>query len=240
MRYTIFVMKRKHHSHIIFLLIGLLVLIFALIFGVQYFKSEYSFNDVIPESSEQSYDEGSLTDNPFVTSLPEQPSEILRSFASDYLRFSYPARFDLRIMNARSTQVLALSGDRDVSNCSIITDEMARAECFTPPTSPNIKVEILDNDVVNPFISSETSSDIMIGNSNWKRFAYNDEFGGSVWYQKQLSQDLVQISYRHADVLGGQSFESLNQQYTDTYQLSRNQQDELARMIIQTVQINQS
>jgi len=42
-------MKQKHNSHIIFIWLGILILIFVVFFGLRYFASDYSFKEVAQE-----------------------------------------------------------------------------------------------------------------------------------------------------------------------------------------------
>lgn len=70
-RYNEF-MHKKHNSHHIFLFLGLLVLLFIIVFGIRHFQSEYSYsdNEVIFDNS-QNYQDGVPSENPFTVPLEE-------------------------------------------------------------------------------------------------------------------------------------------------------------------------
>ena len=56
----------NHKSHHIFIYLGLLIGIFILFFGFNYFKSLYNFNEATVVVSDQDYNNGVLTESPFV------------------------------------------------------------------------------------------------------------------------------------------------------------------------------
>lgn len=68
-------MHKKHNSHHIFLFLGLLVLLFIIIFGIGYFQSEYRFDGAIEIDNTQNYEEGITIVNPFSEPLPEYVQE---------------------------------------------------------------------------------------------------------------------------------------------------------------------
>ncbi|MCI5051093.1 MAG: hypothetical protein MRY57_02195 [Candidatus Pacebacteria bacterium] len=60
---------KKHNSHHIFGLLGLLVLVFLIIFGLRYFVSEYSFGETQNVENTQSYEDGVSENNPFTNPI---------------------------------------------------------------------------------------------------------------------------------------------------------------------------
>ena len=63
--------KQKHNSHHIFVLLGLLIFVFLLIFGIRYFQSEYSFGQSREVQNSQNIDSGFSINNPFLEPLEE-------------------------------------------------------------------------------------------------------------------------------------------------------------------------
>jgi hypothetical protein len=66
----------NHKSHHIFIYLGILILLFALVFGMKYFKSLYNFDQVDVVVSNQSYDTGALTESPFVPVETNENEEV--------------------------------------------------------------------------------------------------------------------------------------------------------------------
>lgn len=69
-------MHKKHNSHHIFVLLGILILLFLIIFGIRYFQSQYSFgkNDITIDNT-QNYEDGVNTQNPFSNPSEEDKKE---------------------------------------------------------------------------------------------------------------------------------------------------------------------
>lgn len=69
-------MHKKHNSHHIFLYLGLLVLLFVLVFGIRYFASQYTYSSKgIEINNSQDYDDGLRTYNPFSERSTEEDIE---------------------------------------------------------------------------------------------------------------------------------------------------------------------
>tara|TARA_B100001167_G_C16661058_1_gene253263 strand:- start:85 stop:390 length:306 start_codon:yes stop_codon:yes gene_type:complete len=56
---------RKHNSHLIFVLLGFLVLLFFVVFALGYYRSLHTFEDVSLEDNTGTYEEGIVIDSPF-------------------------------------------------------------------------------------------------------------------------------------------------------------------------------
>jgi hypothetical protein len=82
-------MRIKHNSHYIFLFLGLLVLLFVLIFGVRYFQSSYFFSDreIILDNT-QDYNDGVAIENPFTNPLVENKESSQEIIPSTDISFS--------------------------------------------------------------------------------------------------------------------------------------------------------
>lgn len=88
-------MHKKHNSHHIFLYLGLLTLLFILVFGIRYFASEYTYSpNGIEINNSQDYEDGLSSFNPFSERSQEQINvdqsgqqiiPIANSSVSDYI-----------------------------------------------------------------------------------------------------------------------------------------------------------
>ncbi|MCA9352648.1 hypothetical protein KC901_00515 [Patescibacteria group bacterium] len=229
-------MNTHHKSHHIFAYLGILLLIFVVFFGVRYFQSEYTFENILVGKSAQSYEDGEVTANPF---FPD-PDHMMTGYTSDHwvtfgskkFSFAYPSEYALRILNDARVEIIPSSLSHTASSCDS-GDEQERSLCLHPPRSPHITVsyENLENTIdSNPPFESFT-----IGDLNIMRKQYEDEYGGSVWYYDQNRSILV--TYDYDDVVGGQSFDTLHQTYGDQYQLDAGMQNKLALEILKSIEV---
>lgn len=224
---------KTHKSHHIFTYLGLLALLFVLVFGVHYFQSNYSFEDMATLDNSQDYEEGRDTVNPFVTNIyaETETPDSWRAFSSEKISFKYPREYQLHI-NGMSDFSITAPYVKNIS-CDDIDDEQERAMCLRPYLSPNISIE-LGTENTNPFIEKVTS--VRIAGVDWKRSLYQDEFGGTVWFGSDDAESII-VSYHFTDVSGGMLFNSLHSQYGQQYQLTQSEQEKLVRSIIATINI---
>ena len=232
-------MKHHHKSHHIFIFLGALLVIFLVFFGLRYFQSEYDFENILT-NNQQSYEEGDNSISPFLPhpdNLTEQRKFDWVRFGSGHLSFLYPDEYALRIINGSHVKVIPpLPIDDASNNCDMYTDEQERSSCMNPDMSPHITIVTK----VSPDGSEEprgNSQDIQIGDMIWKKTSYQDEFGGSVWYTRNIDTGVIEVSYRYVDTPGGMSFDTVRAQRGNQYQLDVEGQNKLTLAIMKSIEV---
>ncbi|MCA9351240.1 hypothetical protein KC929_00495 [Patescibacteria group bacterium] len=226
-------MNRKHHSHLVFGLLGLLVLIFIMVFGVRYLVARYGYQDV-PGNEAEAYEDGRLTKNPFTTPVDQVVDRNgWKTFSSGTMTFSYPETLALRVFGSGKVTIAPNAHVFTSLSCGGIQDEQERADCQHPPMSPDVTIHLSDESTTAP-----PGSVTMIEGTSWYLDRYQDEYGGTTWYRRVVSSGTIEVSYRYRDTLGGVGFETLVSQYGDQYRLNARQQDDLVRSILGTISIN--
>lgn len=234
-------MKLHHKSHHIFTLLGALVLIFIVFFGIRYFQAEYNFQDIQLTNNAQSYDEGIDTSNPFLPHPDESSSALIEKFSwvtfgGNGFSFAYPDQYALRIVNGKHIDVLPPLSAQNPVDCSIYTDEQERALCERPHMSPHITIQAdVDENDFPPGLSADTLQVVSVDGVRLEKNHYADEYGGTTVYRMNDEGRIVQVSYRYADVQGGTSFATLNERYGNQYQLNSRDQDKLALALLNTI-----
>lgn len=226
---------KKHNSHHIFIYLGLLALLFVVIFGLRYFQGEYKFSDVVIENRSSSYDEGINTINPFVKTASADLT-LNRDWVTvgfNDIMFMHPRKYQAKL--AGESQMRIAPFYKKGKNCDLIKDEQERSLCVNPPISPDIIIDT-NAELENPF--NQESVSVIIDGIEWKRVSLATEFGGSVWFSRPMEGQVVEVLYRHVDASGGVIFKDLQQEYGNQYQLSQSEQESLVRDIISTIKLN--
>ena len=225
-------MTRKHHSHFVFGLLGLLVLLFITVFGVRYLVARYAYQDV-PGGEAEAYEDGRLTENPFTTPVDQFVDRgNWKTFSSGVLTFSYPEDLALAVMGSRKVMIAPNAEVFQSKSCEGIHDEQERADCQHPPTSPDITIKFIDE------MATPSGSPVVVEGIPWHVERYQDEYGGTTWYRKLASSGTVEVSYRYRDTVGGISFDTLATEYGNDYRFDARGQDDLVRGILGTLSIN--
>jgi hypothetical protein len=110
----------NHKSHHIFIYLGILILLFALVFGMKYFKSLYSFEETGVTVAEQNYDAGALTESPFV------PVEV-GGKENIPLNFTYPtdiSSFDTSVLLSTQENLLLPSLGKYIKYRNLIANQI--------------------------------------------------------------------------------------------------------------------
>ncbi len=221
---------KKHKSHHIFAYLGLLVLLFVTIFGIQFFKNQYNFIDIAYDNS-GTYEDG-INQNPFTqeTFADTKDKTEWITFGFNDTQFAYPEKYQLRIDSDSLVYIVAPHTMSE--QCNEIIDEQLRAECFNPPVSPYITINT-NALLENPFETNTRS--VFIDGEEWSRTMINDEYGGMASYKKIFSDSVIEVRYYYNDVQGGRTFETLHSEFGDQYQLTQSEQESLVREIIKTI-----
>jgi len=219
----------KHKSHHIFAYLGVLTLVFIVIFGVRYFNVEYRFDDVEVINNSQAYEEGTSTKNPFIqhvyADFAAEPD--WSTVGTSSIDFAYPRKYQLMM----GTEKFIVSAPfATASDCEGVLDEQERAGCFNSAVSPYITIDTKGT-LSNPF--TDDIRNVVIDGIEWQRKQYSDEYGGFV----SFSRENIELMYEYTDVDGGVSFETLHNDLGEQYQLSQVEQEQLARNIISTIKV---
>lgn len=232
-------MKKTHSSHLIFILLGLLLLLFMFVFGIQYFRSNYNFKPLENILGSEDYEEGVSLNNPFFANNKAHNDLDIRfewiSFKSEALTFQYPDIFSLKIYDSTHIQILP-PYINTLDNCKDIVDEQEKSLCMKPIYSPDITVQ--HTDTTNPQLASlgEMGREV-INNTDWVKKEYQDEYGGQIWYISENAGMNTIVSYSYTDIEGGRDFNTLNEEYRNHYMLPVADQDKLALNIISTLRL---
>lgn len=228
-------MKLHHASQTIFAFLGLLVVTFGFTLSFTQYQSTFVFDEVASVENTQAYNEGVSLVNPFSNKIASAESGYdmsqWKKFQSDTLSFLYPGLYQLRIFNASYVKVTAPHVlDKEV--CQDIADEQGRAECRNPSLSPHITIRLADSGQ-----SPLDSQKIVVNNMSWNRSSYQDEYGGTTTFSREINNQWLSISFEHTDVDGGVSFKSLNNDLGNQYQLPWRKQLELMTSIASTLEV---
>ncbi|MFT7328230.1 MAG: hypothetical protein ACI870_000416 [Crocinitomicaceae bacterium] len=232
-------MKKNHSSHIIFVYLGALLLLFILVFGIHYFQSQYTFEVVDTLDASQDYDDGKKLYNPFTTNIEKEisldPYYRWVSFESETVTFKYPDIFSLQVFNSSYIKILPgkFNSYRE-NDCAEYLDEQRKALCSSPQYSPNITIEALvsEKELITLW---QNNGRLVINNKDWQQKRYMDEFGGTTWYIHDDDYLFSYVYFEHADTSGGVTFDSLAENLGDQYQLSESEQQSLTEDILSTL-----
>ncbi len=230
---------KKHKSHYIFALIGLLFLLFVAVFGIGYFYPEYSFKEVESVDNTHSYYDGISTENPFEVDLEsrvevdplfdpfvEGQDNLTVSIFNNY-EITYPSKYVVAKEEGRYVLVKSLQEYYEYSNCSSIEIEEDRIRCqYAKIISPYITISQIDS---IDFDYLDYIDTIRFGSYGWDKYLRASEYGQVIAYRADIDGDVLEFRLRAEDSPGGQIFEK-----KDIYELSAAEQEELLLSILES------
>lgn len=231
-------MSKKHNSHFIFILLGILVLVFVVFFGMRYFTSSYSFSDV--DSSEMA-DIGGESE----TVIDYEPEPLFppvvvpdgwQDYSNSFFSFSYPTSY--QVLDLDSLSVVIMPYPAVDSICNELVDQ-AYLNCMQQQVlSPMITVSQTPALVNLDSIGLLEPKNSVMGPFSVQSAFETDELGmSSGHYTFDTGSQLMYVHYLQSNIIGNDyDFEILQSDLgQDQYALDEDQQRNLTEQIIQTI-----
>lgn len=229
---------KKHNSHYIFALLGVLILLFLVVFGTRYFQGQYSFEPVAV-AGPQAYDDGVSIENPFSVTASNQinykpfTGESLDTSVElyDVFTLQYPESY--RFFN-EAGDLYRITANVDIDNCDSVVHEQERIVCENRNiVSPNIFINKISPE--NQGFFEANSDSVFVDGLEWKRFIFSSEFGVLDAYRATIDGQEYEISMISADSPKGNTFI-----FSEFLLLDTADQSKLLRKIVESIEINKN